>query len=81
VADLIAGSAPSDKICWIVGRSGTILRTTDGGGHWLKVRSPVADDLSAVFAVDALEAAVSAPKGKGYKTLDGGGTWSPQASQ
>lgn len=74
VADLTAGSALSDKVCWIVGRSGTILRTTDGGAHWLKIRPPVADDLLAVFAVDAQQASVSPAQGS-YQTMDGGRTW------
>jgi photosystem II stability/assembly factor-like uncharacterized protein len=78
VADLLAGSAPSDKICWLVGRTGTVLRTTDGGAHWHKVRPPVADDLSTVFAVDADQATVSASSNnKSYKTSDGGRTWTP----
>lgn len=32
-ADLTAGSAPSGKICWVVGKAGTILLTTDRGKH------------------------------------------------
>jgi hypothetical protein len=76
VADLLAGSAPSDKVCWLVGRAGTVLRTTDGGAHWHKVRSPSADDLSTVFAVDADQATVSpASNNKSYKTSDAGRTW------
>src|SRR5262249_42149000 len=33
---LTAAVAPSDKVCWIAGASGTLLRTTDGGKHWLR---------------------------------------------
>jgi hypothetical protein len=29
--DLFAGAAPSAEICWVVGRGGTVLRTTNGG--------------------------------------------------
>lgn len=29
--DLIGGSAPSDKVCWVIGKAGTILVTTDRG--------------------------------------------------
>jgi Photosynthesis system II assembly factor YCF48 len=74
VTDLLAGSATSDKICWIVGRAGTILRTTDGGAHWQKVRPPIQDDFRSVFAVDARQATVSPANGK-YQTTDGGITW------
>jgi hypothetical protein len=76
VTDLTAGSAPSDKVCWIVGRSGTVLRTTDGGQHWLKVPSPTGDDLASVFAVDAEQATIGAAvTKKTYKTTDAGQTW------
>jgi hypothetical protein len=74
VTDLLAGSATSDKICWIVGRAGTILRTTDGGAHWQKIRPPTQDDFRSVFAVDGRQATVSAASGK-YQTTDGGSTW------
>ena len=74
VADLLAGSATSDKVCWIVGRSGTILRTTDGGAHWSKLPPPIVDDFASVFAVNARQATVSPANGT-YQTKDGGATW------
>jgi photosystem II stability/assembly factor-like uncharacterized protein len=74
ISDLLAGSATSDKVCWIVGRAGTILRTTDGGAHWQKMRPPIQDDFRSVFAVDARQATVSPANGK-YQTTDGGITW------
>jgi len=74
VADLLAGSATSDKVCWIVGRAGTILRTTDGGAHWSKLPPPIVDDFASVFAVNAGQATVSPANGT-YQTKDGGATW------
>jgi photosystem II stability/assembly factor-like uncharacterized protein len=71
---LLSGSAPSDKVCWIVGRGGTLLRTTDGGAHWQKIRPPSQEDLRDVFAVDARQATVSAGNAK-FQTTDGGITW------
>ena len=84
--DLLAGSAPSAKVCWIVGVSGTILRTTDGGTHWTKLDSPVANDLTGVRATDATHALIwSVPDPqtgliKIYQTSDGGATWSPASN-
>ena len=78
VADFLAGSAPSNKICWIAGRSGTILRTTDGGKHWPKLSSPTTDDITAVFAAGADQAIVTTSTNKSYRTTDGGTSWTPQ---
>ncbi len=80
-ADLSAGVAVSEKVCWVVGKSGTVLRTTDGGAHWYKLNSPVSDDLTGVRATDAFRAWVWAdsnqqkPSRKTYRTTDGGATW------
>jgi Photosynthesis system II assembly factor YCF48 len=74
--ELLAGSAPSEAVCWIVGRSGTILRTTDGGGHWSKVVSPMRGDVAGVQAVDAMTATIfDAAKSARFVTRDGGATW------
>jgi hypothetical protein len=74
--ELLAGSAPNEGVCWIVGRSGTILRTTDGGRHWRKVLSPIGGDVAAVQAVDALLATISdADKSARFVSHDGGATW------
>jgi hypothetical protein len=74
--ELLAGSAPNEAVCWIVGRRGTIVRTTDGGKHWRKVLSPIGGDVAAVQAVDALIATISdADKSATFVTHDGGATW------
>ena len=71
---LTAGSAPTPKICWVVGRRGTILRTVDGE-NWLRVKSPTPADLTAVLATDADVASISAADGAIFTTRDGGATW------
>src|SRR6202166_2146520 len=77
-AELLAGSAPSEAVCWIVGRGGTILRTTDGGGHWSKVVSPMGGDVAGIQAVDAMTAEIfDAKKSSRFVTRDGGATWQP----
>jgi len=76
LADLLTGSALSDKVCWIVGRVGAILLTTDGGAHWTLVSSPLSEDLGGIRAADALHATIwNARNTKSFETSDGGLTW------
>jgi len=76
VNELLGGSAPSASVCWVVGREGTVLRTTDGGAHWQKLNAPTAEDLTAVFAVNAQQATVTIKTPpKFYRTTDAGQTW------
>jgi hypothetical protein len=73
-ADLLAGDALSSQVCWVVGRSGTVLRTIDGQ-HWTVLPAPTTGDLSEVQAQSADSAIVSTEDGRGYLTNDGGKTW------
>lgn len=76
---LTSGSAPAERICWVAGREGTILLTVDGGKHWRKTSSPIADDIGAIIATDAKHATVwDAEKRASYETSDGGVTWTPR---
>ena len=73
------------NIAWASGTDGTILRTIDGGAHWLKCTVPDAAtdgatlDFRGVQAWDAQTAIVMASgpgeKSRLYKTTDGCGTW------
>ena len=82
LVDLTSGSAPSDKVCWIVGRAGTILLTVDAGWHWAILHSPLDEDLGGVRATDALHAIVwSFGNTKIFETMDGGTTWKPVPAQ
>lgn len=74
IADLTAGHALSASVCWVVGKTGTVLLTTDGE-HWVSRSLPEPVDLKAVEAVDALTATVTAPDGRRFATTDGGITW------
>ena len=76
--ELLAGSAASNAVCWIVGRGGTILKTTDGGGHWSKVAWPNAGEISGIRGMDAMHAIVydgTAGIPGRFATNDGGVTW------
>jgi hypothetical protein len=76
--ELIGGSAPSNAVCWMFGRGGTILKTTDGGGHWTKVPWPDAGEIVGIQGLDAMHAIVY-EGGLGLAarlaTNDGGETW------
>lgn len=73
-APILAGAAPTVKICWLVGANGTILRTTNGT-HWKAIRPPVETDFVRVEAVDASTASVIAMDGRKFSTSDGGKRW------
>jgi photosystem II stability/assembly factor-like uncharacterized protein len=65
---------------FIVGNQGTILKTTDGGSHWVAKNSGTTRDLYSVFFTDSLTgyAVGSAPVyDTSYiiKTIDGGASW------
>ena len=73
-ADLTAGAAPGGTVCWVVGRGGTVLLTTDGR-QFRRLMFPVAADLAAVQAIDARSATVTAADGRRFRTIDAGATW------
>lgn len=71
---LVSGAAPSPAICWVVGRGGVVLRSTDGA-TWQRVGLSDAIDLIAIRASDATNATVTAADGRMFTTGDGGKTW------
>jgi hypothetical protein len=72
--DLTAGVSPSQTVCWLVGRAGTVLLSTDGV-QFRPLKFPEPINLSAVRAVDAENATVTAVDGRTFTTSDGGLTW------
>jgi hypothetical protein len=73
-AEIIAGSAPAAKICWLVGRNGVIYLTKDGT-NWTKIRLPAQVDFVQVAATSASSATVTAADGRKFSTRNGGKTW------
>ena len=66
--------APSDTVCWAVGRKGVILLTTDGM-HWERVNSPTASDVIGITAASKDVATIFTAGGVNYSTFDGGSNW------
>jgi len=72
-------------VAWASGTGGTVLRTVDGGAHWIRCAVPDGDkdgttlDFRGVQAWDANTAIVMASgpgdKSRLYKTVDGCKTW------
>ena len=76
-SELTAGAAPSTSVCWVVGRGGVVLLSTDGRS-FSRVAFPEGTDLSAVRASDARNASVSTTDGRIFNTRDGGARWERQ---
>jgi photosystem II stability/assembly factor-like uncharacterized protein len=72
---LLAGAAPSASVCWIVGRAGAVLLTTDAR-TWQRLPFPERLDLTAIHATDGRSATVQTADGNTFQTADGGQTWS-----
>ena len=73
-AVLTAGASPSPLVCWLIGRAGTVLLSTDGR-TWRRVPFPEMTDLSTVQATDGQTATVTTTDGRTFRTTDGGRTW------
>ena len=72
---LIAGSSPSRDVCWLVGRAGVVLLSTNGA-TWQRRPFPETADLTSVRASSATNAVVMTADGRQFLTVDGGATWS-----
>jgi photosystem II stability/assembly factor-like uncharacterized protein len=71
---LTSGYAPARDVCWIVGRAGLVLLSTDGA-TWQRRTFPEPIDLVAVRASSATNAIVTTVDGRQFVSTDGGATW------
>jgi photosystem II stability/assembly factor-like uncharacterized protein len=71
---LTAGSAAARDVCWIAGRGGIVLLSTDGVA-WQRRPFPEPLNLTSIRAVDAKTATVTTEDGRQFSTADGGATW------
>ena len=78
----IATGDAHGQIAWASGTGGTVVRTVDGGSHWIACATPAGAeklDFRGIQAFDA-QTAIVMSSGKGdasriYKTTDGCRTW------
>jgi hypothetical protein len=75
-AHLVAGSAPTERVCWLVGKEGVVLVTKDAA-NWKKIPPPVAADLTSVSAKSASAATVTTADGRRFTTHNEGKKWKP----
>jgi hypothetical protein len=73
-AELTSGASPLPSVCWLAGRGGVVLLSTDAR-TWQRVSFPESADLIAVRATDASTATVTTADGRRLSTADGGATW------
>ena len=69
-----AGFAPSRDVCWLVGRAGLVLLTTDGR-TFTRLPFPEPLDLVLAIATGPRVASVTAADGRVFETVDAGLTW------
>lgn len=70
----------NDSVGWVVGSGWTVLKTIDGGLHWVSQSVPADVDpyLKGVCFVDSLVGWVVGSSGTILRTGDGGATWEIQ---
>jgi Photosynthesis system II assembly factor YCF48/Putative zinc-finger len=71
---ITGGVAPTGSICWLIGRSGIVLVTSDGAS-FARVPLHEAIDVTSVTATDARNATVTTVDGRRFRTDDAGRTW------
>lgn len=59
----------------VVGASGTVLKTTDGGGSWDLINTGYSNDFNAVRLIDSDRAIIGGDGGLILHSADGGTTW------
>jgi Putative zinc-finger len=69
-----AGHAPDGQTCWLVGRAGLVLRSTNAV-TFVRVPFQPAVDLVSVRAQNAQQAVVTTVDGRQFGTADGGASW------
>lgn len=71
---ITTGVAPLPSVCWLIGRAGVVLRTSDAQ-HFERVPFPATVDLVLIRAQNGASATVTAADGRIWTTTDEGKTW------
>lgn len=64
-----------DSLGWAVGFKGSIIRSTDGGNHWLSVVSPTTLTLHDISFSSPLLGFICGEDGSMLRTTNGGNSW------
>jgi len=70
----------SENTGWVVGDSGKILKTTDGGDSWISQYNGSSKFLGSVYFINTNVGWVVGQEGLILKTTNGGNNWSTQTS-
>jgi hypothetical protein len=73
-AHVTTGVAPLPSVCWLIGRGGVVLRTSDAQ-HFERMPFPATVDLVLIRAQNGASATVTAADGRMWTTTDEGKTW------
>jgi hypothetical protein len=76
-AAILAASAANGRVCWAVGKSGTVIRTLDGR-NWQVLEPLTTADLVEVSASNESSVTVKSSDGHRFSTTDGAVTWSAE---
>lgn len=70
------------KTAWVLGSSGDLLQSIDGGSTWQQISLPIASNISlnGIQFLDAKRGWIVGSGGTVLATVDGGKTWQKQAS-
>ena len=72
--------AISTDVCWLCGPVSTVCKTTNGGTTWLNAKGNLPNqDVSSIYAINALHAWIGTWNGSIYYTTDGGVSWTLSA--
>jgi photosystem II stability/assembly factor-like uncharacterized protein len=77
---IISASATAATFGWVVGNTGTILNTNNGGNIWSSQASGTAEELLGVTSIDTTTGWAVGEGGTILYTTDGGTTWVSQTS-
>src|SRR5687768_8184662 len=66
---------------WVVGDSGTVLKTVNGGLNWETVNLNTRANLKSIQFVNSSTGYICGDSGKVFKTINGGNSWVAVLSQ
>jgi photosystem II stability/assembly factor-like uncharacterized protein len=77
-SQLLDLSCPASSTCYLVGRAGRILNTTNGGSNWSLQEAGTERTLTSISCANSNECVVVGEVGTILTTTNGGGKWAKQ---